>query len=91
MEDLTMDAPSGPASIDAAAVGRPTGHLPVSQLLRLSLYWLGLSSIFAGLHQLINGRILFQGLGPRGSEGTTLFLLTAGGSVVAMLVQPTIG
>jgi MFS family permease len=91
MEDLTMDVPGGPASLNTAAAERPTRHLPVSQLIRLSLYWLGLSSIFAGLHQLINGRILFHGLGPRGSEGTTLFLLTAGGSVVAMLVQPTIG
>lgn len=71
--------------------GRPTRALPFPQLLRISLYWLGLSSIFAGLHQLINGRILFQGLGPRGSEGTTLFLLTVGGAVVAMLVQPTVG
>ncbi len=82
-----MPGPS-PAQDEA---GRPTRALPFPQLLRISLYWLGLSSIFAGLHQLINGRILFQGLGPRGSEGTTLFLLTVGGAVVAMLVQPTVG
>jgi MFS family permease len=85
-----VDASRGPKSSNEGD-GRPTAILPIPQLVRLSLYWLGLSSIFAGLHQLINGRILFQGLGPRGSEGTTLFLLTAGGSIVAMLVQPTIG
>jgi MFS family permease len=86
-----VDASDGLMNSNEAAGSRPTRTLPLPQLIRLSLYWLGLSSIFAGLHQLINGRILFQGLGPRGSEGTTLFLLTVGGSVVAMLVQPTIG
>ncbi|MEO8468452.1 MAG: MFS transporter [Chloroflexota bacterium] len=74
---------------------RPTTILPVSQLVRLSLYWLGLSSIFIGVTQILSGRIQFETGGPlytgRGTEGQTLFLLTFAGALIAALVQPTIG
>ena len=73
------------------AVARPTAHLPRPQLVRLSLYWLGLSSIFAGLTNILGNRLQFTGLVPAGTEGTTLFELTIGGSIVALLVQPTVG
>ena len=52
--------------------GRPTTALPNAQLVRLSLYWLGLSSIFTGLTAILSGRIQFDGLGDRGSEGTKI-------------------
>jgi MFS family permease len=71
--------------------GRPTATLPLAQLVRLSLYWLGLSSIFAGLTNILGNRLQFTGLVSPGTEGTTLFGLTIGGSIVALLVQPTIG
>ncbi len=71
--------------------GRPTATLPRTQLVRLSLYWLGLSSIFAGLTNILGNRLQFTGLVAPGSEGTALFGLTIGGSLVALLVQPTIG
>ncbi len=70
---------------------RPAETLPVLQLVRLSLYWLGLSSIFAGLTNILGNRLQFTGLVTPGTEGTTLFLLTIGGSIVALLVQPTVG
>jgi MFS family permease len=63
----------------------------VPELVRLSLYWLGLSSIFAGLTNILGNRLQFTGLIAPGTEGTTLFGLTIGGSIVALLVQPTIG
>jgi MFS family permease len=75
----------------APAAGRPTASLPVVQLVRLSLYWLGISSIFAGLTNILGNRLQFTGLVSAGTEGTTLFLLTFGGSIVALLVQPTVG
>jgi MFS family permease len=74
---------------------RPTTELPKTQLVRLSLYWLGLSSIFIGVSQILSGRIQFEEGGPlftgKGTEGGTLFLLTFMGSIIAALVQPTVG
>jgi MFS family permease len=85
---VTVGAQPSPS---LAADGRPTASLPVTQLVRLSLYWLGLSSIFAGLSNILGNRLQFTGLVVPGTEGTTLFALTIGGSIVALLVQPTIG
>jgi MFS family permease len=70
---------------------RPTADLPRSHLVRLSLYWLGLSSIFIGVTQILEGRIQFEGLGVKGSEGSTLFALNVAGALIAALVQPTVG
>jgi MFS family permease len=74
-----------------AVSGRPTQRLPIRELLRISLYWLGLSSIFAGVNTILAGRLEFGGLVPADEVGRTFFLLTVGGTVIAMLVQPTIG
>ena len=70
---------------------RPTALLPRGQLVRLSLYWLGLSSIFAGITPILGGRILFDGLGDPAMKATTLFYLGFMGTIIAVLVQPTIG
>jgi MFS family permease len=78
-----------PAALDEE--GRPSEVLPVGQLIRLSLYWLGLSSIWSAVDLILSGRLQFGGLVPKGSEATTLFELTVGGAIVAILVQPTIG
>ncbi len=77
-------------SVDSSS-GRPTAHLPVRELVRLSIYWLGLSSIFAGLNAILTGRLEFDALVEPDVVGRTLFLLTVGGAVIAMIVQPTIG
>jgi len=80
------------ATVMAADEGaRPTATLPNGQLVRLSLYWLGLSSVFIGLTQILGGRILFEGLGDEKMKATTLFLLSAMGTAIAVIVQPTIG
>ena len=78
------------AAIDPSD-GRPTAHLPMRELLRISLYWLGLSSIFAAVNTILAGRIEFDALVPEDEAGRTLFMLTVGGTIIAMLVQPTIG
>jgi MFS family permease len=83
---MTVEAPA-PAG-DAA---RPTELLPKGQLIRLSLYWLGLSSVFIGLNNILGGRILFEGLGDEAMKATTLFVLSVMGTIIAVLVQPTIG
>src|SRR5919198_4389773 len=86
---MTTDtvAPSG----ERDAFGRPRKALPFPQLLRLSLYWLGLSSIFAGVSQINQGRIQFAGLAEKGREGEALFSVSVLGALVAIAVQPTIG
>ena len=77
--------------MDAASSERPTERLPNRQLVAMSLYWLGLSSIFAGLTAILAGRLEFTGLVEPGQEGRALFATTIGGAIIAMLVQPTIG
>ena len=85
---MTVEAPVAPTE-DVAA--RPTAPLAHGQLIRLSLYWLGLSSVFIGLNNILGGRILFEGLGDENYKATTLFILGVMGTVIAVLVQPTIG
>jgi MFS family permease len=72
--------------------GRPSEVLPARQLVRISLYWLGLSSIFAGLNVVMLDRLVFEGLAPDRIEAGELWLrLTFFGTFIAIVVQPTVG
>ncbi|HEY4228490.1 MAG TPA: MFS transporter, partial [Candidatus Limnocylindrales bacterium] len=71
--------------------GRPTNRLPNRELVRISLYWLGLSSIFAGLSYIMASRLEFAGLVDKAGAGRALFLVSISGAVIAVIVQPTIG
>ena len=82
---------SGQAETTADASGRPTKRLPIGQLVRISLYWLGLSAVWSGFLDIVNGRLQFTGLVPRGSEGTAAFQISILGTIIAILVQPTVG
>ena len=72
------------------AVGRPTRELPLSQLLTLSIYWLGINVMWTGLHVLILPERMQALFGPA-SAGLGLGLITTAGVVVAIIVQPTVG
>ncbi len=92
--DVAAGGGPGPRSPTAAlldADGRPTTPLPNLQLVRLSLYWLGLTAVMAGVSQILAGRLQYEGLVPAGTEGDALFRMTALGAAIAMLVQPTAG
>jgi MFS family permease len=80
-----------PAHAGPGSDGRPTIRLPNRELIRISLYWLGLSSIFAGLNTILTGRLEFTGLVDKEDAGRALFLVSISGAVIAMVVQPTIG
>jgi MFS family permease len=81
-----------PSDMAAATVsGRPTRLLPVTQLLRLSLYWLGLSAVFAGIGGILTGRLQFDHLVPAGTEGEAYVQMTLVGTLIAIVVQPTVG
>ena len=73
------------------ADGRPTQALPVGQLMRISLYWLGIATVWSGILDIVNGRIQFAGLAPKGSEGIGALQIALVGTVIAIAVQPTIG
>ena len=74
-----------------AGTGRPTVRLPNRELIRISLYWLGLSSIFAGLNTIMTGRLEFTGLVDKHDAGQALFFISISGAIIAVIVQPTIG
>ncbi len=79
----------GEATPDIGA--RPTALLPIPQLVRISLYWLGLTAIDAAVGLFITNRLEFDHFVPQENVGTTLFLVGIGGSIVGIIVQPTVG
>ncbi len=70
--------------------GRPTALLPLRMLLQISIYWMGLSSIFGGLDALFLPEWL-KGIAEPGRIATTTALISTIGALVAVVVQPTIG
>ncbi len=74
-----------------ASSGRPTVLLPWGQLIRLSLYWLGLSAIFGGIGPINQSRLVYVGIGNADQVGTNLALIGVFGTLIAIVVQPTAG
>lgn len=69
---------------------RPTALLPLSQLLRLSVYWLGLIAVINGIGVILQERI--KDLVPDPTiQYTTLGVINGAGVVIAVLVQPMAG
>ena len=73
------------------ADGRPIRLLPTGHLIRISLYWLGISTVWSGILDIVNGRIQFTNLVPKGEEGLGAFQIALAGTFIAILVQPTVG
>ena len=74
----------------AQAPGIPTRLLPMGQLIRLSVYWLGLVAVFQGIGLIMQERI--KVLVPDTSvQYTTLGVVQLAGVAIAVLVQPTVG
>ena len=68
----------------------PTRLLPLSQLIRLSVYWLGLVAVFQGIGLIMQERIKVLVPDPN-VQYTTLGLVQVAGVLIAVLVQPTVG
>jgi MFS family permease len=79
------------AEADPNVGARPTTVLPISQLIRISAYWLGLTAIDAAVSQFIAFRLAFSDIRGDITLGLATTLLTVGGAVVAIIVQPTVG
>lgn len=73
-----------------AVSDRPTQLLPLGQLLRLSVYWLGLIAVVNGIGVILQERI--KDLVPDPTvQYTTLGIIQAAGVLIAVLVQPIAG
>ena len=81
----------GVTEAPSAEGARPTAHLLFSHLLRISLYWLGLTAIDSAVGVVVQNRILFEGWVDEFSVGRALFLVGIAGAVVGIIVQPTVG
>ena len=81
-------APTGSPE-DAGA--RPTARLPMLALIRISAFWLGLTSIDAVVNAAVQTRLKFDGLVEPGTEGRSLALVAAASFFFAIAVQPTVG
>jgi MFS family permease len=79
------------ASTADAGSGRPTAELPVGALVRISMFWLGLTSIDAVVNAAVQSRIKFDGLAELGTEGTSLAIIAILSFVFSVAVQPTVG
>ena len=78
MDDTaTIGLAPPPVTSDPREEGaRPTALLPMTQLLRISAYWLGLTAIDAAVGLFITNRLEFDKLVPTANVGTTFFMIT---------------
>jgi MFS family permease len=80
-----------PAIADEASF-RPTAALPIGHLVRISLYWLGLTAIDGAVGLFIQNRLNFGPFAPDPLEvGRITFLLSIPVAVISILIQPTVG
>src|ERR1700741_724177 len=87
--DMAVAADAG-ATLDDA--GRPARALPIGHLIRISLYWLGLTAIDGAVGLFIQNRLNFGPLAvPDLEVGRALFLISIPVGVISILVQPTVG
>ena len=76
---------------DPEAGARPTALLPMTQLMRISAYWLGLTAIDAAVGLFITNRLEFDGLVPKDDVGKSMFMIGIGAAIVGIIIQPTVG
>ena len=77
------------ANIDV--IDRPTGRLPTSTLLRISMFWLGLTAIDATISSSTQSRLKYDGLVASDDVGTSLAILAAMTFIFSFFIQPTVG
>jgi MFS family permease len=80
-------APTG----SAISGDRPTRELPIGHLIRISLYWLGLTAIDGAVGVFIQNRLNFDGFADPLEVGRILFLLSIPVAALSILIQPTVG
>jgi MFS family permease len=81
-------APTGSA---AEAGQRPTIPLSRSSLIRISAFWLGLTSIDSVVGAAVQSRVKFDHLVTAGTEGSSLAIVGVLQFIFSVAIQPTIG
>src|SRR5258706_13720595 len=82
-----------PVAVDAGetAAARPAASLPIGHLVRISLYWLGLTAIDGAVGLFVQNRLNYDHYVDKFEIGRTLFLISIPVAVLSILVQPTVG
>ena len=80
-----------PVTSGSDASFRPTSALPLGHLVRISLYWLGLTAIDGAVGLFIQNRLNFGGFADPLEIGRISFLLSIPAAAISILVQPTVG
>jgi MFS family permease len=76
---------------ERANIDRPTAALPTTALLRISAFWLGLTSIDAVVNAAVQSRVKFEHIVVPGTEGTSLAVIAIAQLAFGVAVQPTVG
>jgi MFS family permease len=71
--------------------GRPTAALPITSLVRLSLFWLGLTAIDSVVTASTQSRLKFDGLVDQSQLGVSTAILAALTFGFSFFIQPTVG
>jgi MFS family permease len=78
-------------AVDDGTSARPTLRLPTSALVRISLFWLGLTSIDAVVNAAVQSKLRFEHLVQPGTEGQSLAIVAVLTFVFSVAIQPTVG
>jgi MFS family permease len=81
----------GTAEAPAADGSRPIAHLPFTHLLRISLYWLGLTAIDGAVGLFVQNRLNFGGFADPLEVGRLTFLISIPAALISIVIQPTVG
>jgi MFS family permease len=76
---------------DEPATGRPMASLPIGHLIRISLYWLGLTAIDGAVGLFVQNRLNFGGFADPLEVGRISFLISIPVAVLSIIIQPTVG
>lgn len=89
---MQAEATDADATVIDEPYVRPTTALPLGHLVRISLYWLGLTAIDGAVGLFIQNRVNFGAFAADPLEvGRILFLLSIPVAVISILIQPTVG
>ena len=81
----------GVTEAPTAEGARPSIDLPIGALVRISAFWLGLTSIDAVVNATVQARLEFDNIVAPGTEGMALAFIAVVTFAFSVAVQPTVG
>ena len=89
MAEIAAGAPAVVDLLEDDLDSRPTERLPLGQLFQISLYWLGINTIWGGIGVVVQERV--PALVGAGEAGRFLALQSVVTMLMAIAIQPTVG